>query len=195
MIVLAVDPDTTTIGWALTRDRVPVRAGLVEVPARTKVAQRKLDVMRAFERELSRLRTSDIPEFTSVDRIVVEGQRHRVGSKVRPQDLINLAQVAGFCAGVLQSLYPSAELVIPEPADWKGTVKKEAFTKRILADYDLVVTAEGLCYSKSTCRVPGTQGLRKAKATHVIDALGMARWGWRTGGGALRDRPAPARGR
>lgn len=187
MIVLAVDPDTTTIGFAILRDAVPIRAALVEVKAGGKVNDRKLRVMEAFDAEITRLQTVyELPELTRVDRIVVEGQRHRVGSKVRPQDLLNLAQVAGFCAGALLSRWPSAQLVIPEPAEWKGTIKKERFTQRILSDFGLAVTPEGLMFVGSTLRLPGTQGLRPSKATHVIDALGLAKWGYRTASPEMR---------
>lgn len=179
-VVLAVDPDTTTVGWAITRDRIIIRAGLVSVPAKGKAAQRKQAVMLAFQAEMERLRTSEIPEFQAVDRIVVEGQTHRPGSPVRAQDLIHLAQVAGFCAGALRSLYPSAELLIPTPQEWKGSIAKAIFTKRILNDFEIDATDAGLVYRGSMIRVPGTQGLRKTKATHVLDALGLARWGWRT---------------
>jgi hypothetical protein len=187
-VVLGVDPDTTTVGWALTRDKVLVRAGLVSVPAKGKVAQRKLLVMRAFLDEMSRLRTGEIPEFQNVDRIVVEGQTYRPGSPVRAQDLIHLAQVGGFCAGALAAIYPLAELVMPTPMDWKSSVKKDIFTKRILADFDVVVTDRGICFKGSDCRVPGTQGLKPSKATHVLDAMGLARWGWRTA--SVRSRSA-----
>lgn len=181
MIVLGIDPDTKTTGIGLLNDGRPIHARLIEVPKRrAPVGERILQMIDRLDDVLSDLRI-DLPEGQHVERIIVEGQRHRPGSPVRAQDLIHLAQVAGIAAGLCRVLWPGREIVMPEPSDWKGSVRKDAFTRRILRDLELEHAPNGgLRYRGGTVRVPGTPSLKKADATHVIDGLGLALWGWRT---------------
>lgn len=178
MIVLGIDPDTKTAGIGIAQDGKPIYGSLVAVKnARDPVARRINQMIDLLAQELTKVRMGD-PEPVQIDKIVVEGQTHRTGSRVRPQDLIHLAQVAGMAVGICKELWPTIEIIIPPPADWKGSIPKAVFTKKLLRWLNITYDPRGgLRYRDGKVRVPGTYTLPKAKATHVIDALGMARWG------------------
>ena len=182
MIVLGIDPDTKTTGLGLLNDGKPIYAHLIEVPDRkAKVNVRILRMVDAVESFLSNFRVEQ-PEGAAIEKIVIEGQRHRPGSKVRPQDLIHLAQVAGAIAGVCSALWPGVQIVMPEPTAWKGSVKKDVFTRRILKDLGLELSEKGglqFADAKVTVRLPGTTKLKKSDSSHPIDGLGLALWGYR----------------
>jgi hypothetical protein len=181
MIVLGIDPDTKTTGLGLLNDGRPIYAKLVAVAKRTeKIDQRKLSMINALTDFLTDFRI-DQPEASQIERIVIEGQRHRPGSPVRPQDLIHLGQVAGALVGICRTLWPGVEILMPEPSDWKGSIRKDIFTRRILSNLDLELDERGgLAYkgSKPQVRVPGTPGLSKRDSSHPIDGLGLAHWGY-----------------
>ncbi len=61
----------------------------------------------------------------------IESQRWRPRSKVDPQDLIHLAQVAGMCLGMVLAFRPDVRILLPEPSDWKSSVPKDIFTARL----------------------------------------------------------------
>gem|GEM_PF-2552943 len=182
MIVLGIDPDTKTTGVGLVNAGSPIYAQLVTVPNKTaKVNVRILQMIDQMESFLSNFRVEQ-PEGASIAKIVVEGQRFRPGSPVRPQDLIHLAQVAGSIAGICRALWPGVEIVMPEPTDWKGSIKKATFTRRILKDLGLTIGADGglvFVGSPIKLRLPGTTKLSKTDSSHPIDGLGMALWGYR----------------
>jgi hypothetical protein len=74
--------------------------------------------------------------------------------------------------------YPTATILCPLPTKWKGNMDKGAFTKKSLRELGLELTARGLQFADSTARLPGTISLSKRRASHVIDALALARWSW-----------------
>lgn len=185
MIALGIDPDTTTTGFGLLRDGRAIYGGIIEVPkGKGKAAGRLLAMVDKAAKVLGELRL-DNQDFQHVDVIVIEGQVHYPRSKVRPNDLIALGRVAGALLAVTMELWPMARIELPEPRDWKGTVPKGVFTKRILKNLELAHDPRGgLCYvpTEVGLRLPGTIGMTKTNAGHCIDALGLARWGTATAG-------------
>lgn len=181
MIVLGIDPDTTHTGVGLIKDGRAIYAKLVEVPNRkAKVRERILRMIDAVDEFLADFRINH-PEGTQIGKIVVEGQRHRTNGKARAQDMIHLAQVAGAIAGSCRSYWPGIEIEIPEPQEWKGSVKKAIFTRRVLKDLGLELSPRGgIQYtgSKTVVRVPGTTKLAEKDSSHPIDGLGLAHWGY-----------------
>jgi len=177
MIVLGFDPDTKTTGFAMMRDKTPLHARLLAVPNRREpIATRRLKMVEVLSDFLSDFRIEN-PDAMHVDRIVVEGQRIRAGGRARPQDIVHLAQMAGAIVGACRMLWPQVEILVPEPQDWKGTVRKDVFTRRILRNLMLEHQTGGLYYAGGHVRVPGTVNLKQADVTHVVDALGLALWG------------------
>lgn len=180
--ILGIDPDTKTVGIGVVSSEGESSwasyAHLLAVKNRkAPVRKRILELIHSTPETLKRLRM-EVTELSCLDAIVVEGQRHRPHTAARAQDLIHLAQVAGILIGTCRELWPSAQIFFPEPAEWKGTIKKAVFTKRVLENLNLThSTSTGLCFVGGNLRVPGTTKITKADSSHVIDGLGLANWG------------------
>lgn len=181
MNVLAFDPDTKTTGYAVLARGMLVRAGLIRPPLPTRgvdIVTRIMSMVEMIGQHMSELRFKDPDLNGPLDAICIEGQRIYPNSKARPMDILHLAQVAGGILGVCTHLWSSTPTLMPEPADWKGTGGKAAFTKHIMRQ-DRIEYAKGgglTWTNQSGLLVPGTQGLSRKDASHVIDAIGLARW-------------------
>ena len=165
MIALGIDPDTKATGMAVVHVGAVIKV-LYVTTAPVKAALPVQERIRHMNSVIS-MELCSIPLGIPVERIAVEGQRHYPRGKVRPQDLIHLAQVAGEAAAHAQQAYPLAALWIPEPAQWKGSVEKKAMQRRILKRVGLTEKLEG---------VEGAGGMTKTQRGHVIDAIGLALW-------------------
>lgn len=97
--------------------------------------------------------------------VVVEAQRVYPRSKVRPNDIVRLAAVAGAAAASIGDRRPQPTLRMPEPREWKGQVTKTAHQNRILR-------RAGLPWDEAIALAGN-----KTKAGHAVDALGLALWG------------------
>lgn len=181
MITFGFDPGTKTGGFAVLNNGAPVHAHLFKASkVSAKIDVRRLDIIAQMTDYLSDYRIES-PEALQVERIIIEGQLHRAGSKVRPNDLIRLGHMTGAIAGICRMLWPQTEIVIVDPQDWKGSVRKDVMTRRIMTDLGLVYDERGgLRYDGGKVRVPGSHSANKKDAADVIDALGMAKWGFRT---------------
>lgn len=177
MLCIGIDPDTFNTGVAVVSrspQASPFRSsawklnvlwvGSASVPTKLKVEDR---VIKMIDRIFSLL--GDIPDYR-ICRGVVEGQKVYPRSRVRPNDLIQLAHVAGISAALLDAWFRPEHLCIPEPQQWKGSVPKLAHQRRILKSVGL---------TKATLKrdVPGAQGMTDEQLGHVIDAIGLAAWG------------------
>lgn len=102
---------------------------------------------------------------------VVEGQQSYPGSKIDPQDLVRLAQVAGAAQ---QMLYRCAQTVLmPLPRVWKGQVPKKVHQPRIYRRM-------GWDFERRTNyavpKIPGDT-TKAGDWKHLGDAVGLALWG------------------
>jgi hypothetical protein len=92
---------------------------------------------------------------------LVEGQRHYPGVKSSiPNDLIDLANVAGRLAGALE--ISGIPVSIVKPQMWKGAVPKEIHNQRVEAR----ILKDGYTIDWT--------GILKSERNHYWDAIGMA---------------------
>jgi hypothetical protein len=178
MIALGIDPDTKATGIAVVHVRTltgpPCFKVLYVATAAVKASLPVQERIRHMSDNID-LELQNLPCYIGlvdpledlVTRIAVEGQRVYPSGKVRPQDLIHLAQVAGMAAAHAQQAFPMASLWIPEPVVWKGSVEKKAHQRRILRSVGLTEKLEG---------VEGAKGMTKTQRGHVVDAIGLALW-------------------
>lgn len=107
---------------------------------------------------------SEYYQDLKIDFAIVEGQEKYPKDKVRPNDLIHLAQVAGMAAGMI-AVYHEIMPHIVRPRKWKGSVPKKVHQQRILSKVVIGVECDYLDCTKTQ------QG-------HVIDAMGLAYYGF-----------------
>ena len=165
MIALGIDPDTKATGMAVVSiGAVPKVLYVATAPVKTTLSvEERIRIMNA----IVSMELGSFPYGIAVERIAVEGQEKYPRDRVRPNDLIHLAQVSGMAAAHAQLAYPLASLWIPTPRTWKGQVPKNVHQKRILGQLGLTEKLEG---------VEGAQGMTKTQRGHVIDAIGLALW-------------------
>ena len=181
MNILGIDPDTKTTGIGIIANGRPTHGRLVVVPKRNaKWELRRPAMVRALNEALAGLRFK-ASDAERVDIIVVESQfiyppKGKEKGTKRPNDILHLAQIAGAALSAAIDAYPTASVLMPTPVEWKGTARKDSFTTTLLKKLGLEPTARGLEFIGSTARLPGTTKLAPTDATHVIDALGLARW-------------------
>ena len=154
--LLAFDPGTNT-GWAAfsTSGRLKA-AGLIE-----------------FEDCYPRCMIHDFPNLEGVKNVIIEKPRiyDRKLWKGDPNDLISVALIGGFCAGVeFRDMYTTIggyrEIEYIYPQDWKGGRPKDVDNKYTLT---LLDHEETIILSKLK--------LPKTKLHNVIDAVGIGLWG------------------
>lgn len=176
MIYLGIDPDLHHAGLCYL-DSVKKEAlfTVVRTPSSYRGEEANVELAQQLRQEL----LGWPPPLMLPQTVVVESQRIRPGSRVNPQDIVMLAQAAGVAAGVARSTEYVEEIVLVQPQDWKGTVKKEVFSAHLEA------------FFKPSCIAD-----HPAKS-HMLDALGLACWGWlrdRLPRSPSRDPSAPIRG-
>jgi hypothetical protein len=100
--------------------------------------------------------------YAVVEHLVVEGQQiyGRPGT-ADPNDLIPLAQVVG---GIFARV-PHVERHNPLPRQWKGSVPKEIFTKRLRH-----------ALTPDEARLLSALKLPKSTEHNVLDAIGLGKW-------------------
>ena len=173
-LALGIDPDLHHAGVALVRDG----SKLVAVRCPTIASRyRGGDAVVAMAGALNLALIELLSEHGEPDVCAVESQQSYLGSKVKPQDLIHLGQMAGGSVYMLRALMFSARIELPKPAAWKGTVPKDVHQKRILS----MVRIPYEQGSKPTkiLRLPeglGFEGMKRSHFSHVIDAIGLASW-------------------
>ena len=181
-IAIGIDPDLHHVGVAVaSRSRI-LALRSISVPN----ALRGPDAVTVMALALREIH--DIVSLVNgvVTHIAVEGQTvypASSGKTVRPQDLIRLAQVAGAALAHCTNAIPSpAWIECPEPVLWKGQVPKAIHQVRTLNAYGgetagwkwvmPKVKQKGIVVMANPVGIvlPGAQW------THVLDALGLARW-------------------
>jgi Holliday junction resolvasome RuvABC endonuclease subunit len=165
MIALGIDPDTKATGIAVVSiGAVPKVLYVATVPVKASLSVEERIRIMNFALSMG---IGSLPFGIAVERIAVEGQEKYPRDRVRPNDLIHLAQVSGMASAHAQQHYPLAPLWIPTPRTWKGQVTKNVHQTRILARLGLSEKLEG---------VEGAGSMNKTQRGHVIDAIGLALW-------------------
>jgi hypothetical protein len=90
-------------------------------------------------------------------------------SKGNPNDLIKVAVQVGMYKERFQSLGSVVNLALPH--EWKGTIPKEKHHVRIFADLDP---------NEKEVLARAGQGIAPSKRHNIIDAVGLAKWGYDT---------------
>lgn len=107
-----------------------------------------------------------------LDTVVCESQQVYPGMRSRnPNDLLPLA----YLCGAVQARLPSYQRLMPLPRTWKGALRKEAFTRRILsrlAPDEMQIVKEIKC--------------APSVLHNAVDAIGLALW---TMGAVRTDEP------
>lgn len=170
-VVIGVDPDTFSTGIAMLsgrlRDReIDIRIERVAVAAakHRQIRSRLVQLLDSIDDGLCEMINS-LDQSIVPDLVVVEGQAFRPGDP-RPDDIVQLAVAQGMAAGVGKIV--GREVLMPLPVQWKGTVAKADHQARLLRDLGLDAGLD---------EVPGAAPLSKVQRGHVIDAIGLARWG------------------
>jgi len=169
--VLGVDPDSTHTAWAIISGDDAQAVG---------VWKTKRSGAATTVRQLSMAMEEILGE--SFDLVVVEGQQYHHGNSTPAKDLIKLAQISGGIAGLFMA-GPGSKVVIPEPFEWKKTVKKTIHQTRTYRGLGLL-SQVGAGYAYPTgcaglAKVRGAGALNMGDWKHVGDALGLAAYGSR----------------
>lgn len=184
MFTIGVDPDMHTPALALLENGRCRNAALGRVSASLTGAEAVAEASKLLPVLAADLVKGWLQEPESA-LVAVEGQQfYGAKGRARPQDLINLAQVAGAACAALS---PWAErILIPLPQQWKGSIPKKVKHKRILNKLGWSFH-EGRVVVPAAC--PLDVDFPPSKWTHVIDAIGLAQWGERVSHGKYRHRP------
>lgn len=113
-----------------------------------------------------------------IDRVVVEGQQH-YGRKntSKPQDLLDLALVAGMIATAAAEEAPRAPLYVPLPREWKGQVDKLVHHRRTCDALAIpYVEKRGKVVPDWPSRFGNLRKLPDGMQNHVLDAVAMGLW-------------------
>lgn len=124
MIALAVDPDLHTTGVALVESDTDGFRVVAIQTVRAGKGLRDEEAVIAMAGELHKA----LPSLVAwADVFAVEGQRIYQQTRANPMDLIRLAQVAGAAVGLCRS----TNVLMPEPAVWKGQLPKDVHHARV----------------------------------------------------------------
>jgi hypothetical protein len=161
--------------------------------ARDRASSAATEISRAFSKLL-------LPQFCPAV-LAMEWQCSRPNDP-RPDNIIDLSAFVGIALATIQVRMGSTplEIFLPTPDEWKGNVPKHVKQNRIVALAGLSHVQHALIMA----RIPVPKDLGKfqktssAKASDVIDAIGLAQWA--KARAAMRDtvrsalaKPAPAR--
>ncbi len=161
MIYIGVDPGVRECGVAIEfvfRSR-HYEAFLVRSKERT-LTDRACEMAQEISARLP-CAPHELPQVS----VCVEGQQFygTERSKGDPQDLIYLAQVAGYVMGAIASSSRLAAASMPLPREWKGSVPKAVHHDRLARDYPHWVE-------------PVARDTPESKQHHVWDAVGLLEW-------------------
>lgn len=187
LLALGLDPDSHASSWAILAlnpgggEPELLEVGVCSVAKSQKGAK----AVTGMAGELVLLRTKHAPQI-----IVVEGQQIYARSRAKPDSILQLAQVAGAAVAAMRIKFPSAQVLIPRPGEWKGDVPKRIHQARLWnrlgVEYESRGTpAAGYAVPKGlSCE--GAGKVKRADWKHLADAVGLAEWGLRRGLRRLR---------
>lgn len=155
--IIAIDPGTRLCGWAFFDDGVPLSAGVVKAAGVGRGATLAARACSMADQITDHM-------YGEVDFVVVERPLIYPDTKERDSDMMDLAVAAGVVGGwVAEAAGLGAQLVMPTPREWKGTIPKPIHNERTKAKCPAAVALV-----EST--VP------KSQQNHVWDAVGLALW-------------------
>ena len=158
--LLAVDPGKSTCGVALFLSRRLRETAFLK-------AENTYMLGKAVEDWLATARQRYLlPDV--LDQLVTEGQQVYGGRSADPNDLLPLA----YLCGAIHVRIKAHQTLMPLPREWKGSLKKEIFTKQIL-----------LRLHKDELTIINETKCPPSKLHNVIDAAGLGLWAL----GSLRD--------
>ena len=131
------------------------------------------------------LEEADLPD-DEIAAIAVEGQAVEYSAKkgVNPQDIVNLAGVAGGMISVMSALAMGCEVVrYPKPSEWKGSVPKHIHQMRTVNKIGIEYVKKG---GQTPYPVPTKEALKDVTMgpdkinggdwKDITDSLGLALW-------------------
>jgi len=156
---LGIDPDLHHAGIALLNSKSGEgRLWVAKAPSKLKGEEANVAMAQSLRHIVLVLGWVDSVDSVDSVEIVIESQKIRPGTSVNPQDIVMLAQAAGVAVGVLSGLSDNISLV--QPQDWKGSIPKEAHHAVIREHYRI------------------EKGQLGPHESHLLDAVGLAAWGW-----------------
>jgi hypothetical protein len=162
------------------RDGVPMGVHIIEVPKHKNQSAQAVETFARWARRHIGGLGGLLPRA-----MAVEGQSIRRGGHARPNDIKNLAFAAGGISASLLDRWPKADLFVPEPSEWKGSIPKEVHQQRICSAVGwpherrkgyCVPEDIGDCESVRWSDREERKAMRGGDWKHGLDALGLALW-------------------
>lgn len=170
MIILGIDPDTKATGCALLDDQRIADVRCIRVPG-----ARAEDRIATMAWILRNWVAEQAPDVLVVEAPWIPPSLRFGRRQVRPNDIVNLAMVAG---AALAGGRADVKVLTPRPHEWRGTAPKDVVQRRILQEVGLTLAS------------PEFEGIIPSMRTHAVDALGLALWAREHGDDWLRRRAA-----
>jgi hypothetical protein len=172
-VCLGIDPDSQYIAMAIGSAETVLGVCSIKVPGAGKGGF--MAMVKALNLAIPAFVLSHDLDPLWPSKIIIEGQKIYAGEQAQPNDLIKLAQLAGISAGICSSLYPSKQIIIPQPREWKGSVPKRIHQARLYKKlgwgYKQTKT-----YAYPINPTVGKE-LNRGDWKHVGDAIGLMQWG------------------
>lgn len=166
MIYIGIDPDTKATGIGVLKGGKPVAALLCRASGRF-TKDRAPGMIESLHRGLQDI-NNDFCGFapSGIVEVAIEWQKIRAGEYARKaQNIADVLGVSYACLAVVKMVFPYAEIELPLPSEWKGTIPKAVHQKRVIRKLGLEGPNADLL-----------KGMTKTNASHVIDGLGLALW-------------------
>ncbi len=167
MIALGIDPDSKDTSWAWWDDGGPLAVGVAHVIGKSSNYEM-----------LGELALSNLSPWGTPEIVAIEGQQID-GRKAPPRDLFKLAHITGAAALRVRQMFPSAEILIPTPREWKKAVAKHAMQARLYADLGWgyhIIGSRTSRYARPIQPPDNFKHITAGQWKHVGDALLLARW-------------------
>lgn len=107
--------------------------------------------------------------------VAVESQQdYGAGKTESPADLIRLGQAAGMALALASEYWDEANLMLPMPQAWKGSVSKAVHQARVFVKMNIPFETRG---GMAPYAVPlDRMGLTMGDWKHAADSVGLAVW-------------------
>lgn len=178
MIALGIDPDSKDCAIAAWGDDGPFAAQVIHVVRRTTDVQSQVLMAAALADHNPRWELFGLDVTT----IAIEGQQID-GRRARPADLFTLAHVTGAALAWCTEWWGMANILIPTPREWKGSVAKHAMQARLYNELGWEYTKHGSGagrYARPIFIPDNFKHITKGQWKHVGDALLLAKWAYNT---------------